>query len=157
MNKILIALDYDPTAEKVAEAGYALARAMQAEVILLHVLADTMYYMPVDYFPVMGFTGIPQTSLPEPLNIDELKKGAQLFLDASKQHLGDDNIKTIVIEGDFAETILTIAKEQDVSILVVGSHSRSGLEKILMGSVIEKLLHDSNVPLYIVPTKIKEK
>ena len=41
----------------------------------------------------------------------------------------------------------------DVSVIVAGSHRRSGLEKILTGSVTEKLLHDSKIPLFIIPTK----
>ena len=44
LKKILIALDYDPTAKKVAEAGYTLAVAMNAEVTLLHVISDPVYY-----------------------------------------------------------------------------------------------------------------
>ncbi len=157
MKKILIALDYDPTAEKVAETGYALAKSMNATVVLLHVLADTMYYMPLEYSPVMGFSGMAPVDLIQPLDLDELKKGAQLFLEASKQHLGDAAIQTIVVEGEFAEAILDTALEQGADIIVAGSHSRNALEKILMGSVTEKLLHDSSIPLFIVPTKKKEK
>jgi hypothetical protein len=55
MKKVLIALDYDPTAQKVAESGYALA-AMGAEVVLLHVLSDPVYssqYSPVGDLPDM--------------------------------------------------------------------------------------------------------
>jgi len=37
MKKVLIALDYNPTAKKVAEAGYAMAKAMNADIFLLHV------------------------------------------------------------------------------------------------------------------------
>ena len=40
MKKVLIALDYDPTAQKVAETGFSLAKTMGAEVILLHVISD---------------------------------------------------------------------------------------------------------------------
>jgi nucleotide-binding universal stress UspA family protein len=44
LKKVLIALDYDPTAQKVAETGYSLAKTMGAEVILLHVISDPVYY-----------------------------------------------------------------------------------------------------------------
>ena len=40
MKKVLIALDYDKTSKKVAAAGYTMAKAMNAEVILLHVISD---------------------------------------------------------------------------------------------------------------------
>lgn len=40
MNKILIALDYDPSAQKVAETGFSFAKAMKAEITLLHVMTN---------------------------------------------------------------------------------------------------------------------
>ena len=44
MKKILVTLDYDPSAQKVAEIGYKLGKAMNAEIILLHVIEDAVYY-----------------------------------------------------------------------------------------------------------------
>src|ERR1017187_7894635 len=98
MKKILIAIDYDPTAQKVAEAGYSLAKAMDAEVILLHVIADPEYYSLTQYNPIMGFTGYMDIGPLQLDMIDSLKKASQHFLDKSKQHLGDESIKTLVKE-----------------------------------------------------------
>lgn len=58
MKKILIAIDYNPTATGIAESGYSLAKSMNAEVILLHVVADYTYYSSLDYSPVLGFTAL---------------------------------------------------------------------------------------------------
>ena len=57
MKKVLIALDYEPPAQKIAETGYALAKGMNAEIVLLHVLSDANYYASLNYFPVMGYEG----------------------------------------------------------------------------------------------------
>ena len=59
-------------------------------------------------------------------------------------------------EGDFADSILEAAKEVHADIIVVGSHSRKWLENIVMGSVTEKVLHHTSIPLLIVPTKQKK-
>lgn len=153
MKKILIALDYDPTAQAIAEKGFMLAKAMGAEVTLLHVIADPVYYSSVNYSPIMGFSGYMDM---EPMQTDiteALKKESLVFLEKSKQHLADDSIKTLVTEGNFADSILVTAKEIDADIIVMGSHSRSWLNDILVGSVTEKVLHSSAVPLFIVPTK----
>lgn len=153
MKKVLIALDYNPTAQKVAEVGFSMAKAMNAEVILLHVISDPVYYSTTEYSPIMGFNGYLETAQLQ-LNSDgALKKATQHFLNKSKNHLGDKSIKTLVKEGDFAETILTTAKELNADIIVMGSHSRKWLENILMGSVTEKVLHNTSIPLFIVPTK----
>ena len=152
--KVVIALDYNPTAQKVAEIGYAVAKAMHAEVTLLHVVADPVYYSAAEYSPIMGFTGYLDTGLLQ-LTSEGLKKASQHFLDKSKNHLGDTTIKTLVSLGDFAETIIKTAKDIHADMIVLGSHSRKWLDEVLMGSVTEKVLHHSTIPLFIVPTKQK--
>ena len=153
MKKILIALDYNPTAQKVAETGHKLAKAMKARTILLHVIADATYYSSLNYSPIMGFGGFNSVDTIQTDTAEELKKVAQNYLDKSKQHLGDKMIQTEVRKGEFGETILKTATDLNVDIIVMGTHSRRGLEKILMGSVAEKVLHHSLIPLFIIPTR----
>ena len=153
MNKILIALDYDPTAQKVAESGYALAKAMGAEIILQHVILEPIYYSSPDYSPVMGYVGIGTADLLEMANSEKLENASMEFLTKTREHLGDKTIHLVVSGGDTAESILKTAKEFGVDIIVLGTHSRRWLDKILMGSVAEKVLHQSTVPLFIIPTK----
>lgn len=153
IKKVLIALDYSPTAQKVAETGFSMAKAMKAEVILLHVISDPVYYSSTEYSPIMGFTGYMNL---DPLQLDTvgtLKNASIKFLDKSRDHLGDKTIKTLVGEGDFADTILKTAKDMHADIIAMGSHSRKWLENILMGSVTEKVLHNTSIPLFIIPTK----
>ena len=153
MKKVLIAMDYDPTAQKIAEQGFKLAKAMGAEVVLLHVISDPVYYTSREYSPIMGFDGFLEMDPMLLKGIDGLKKASQEFLNKSKQHLGDESIHTLVKEGDFGETILKTAKEVHADTIVLGSHSRKWLENIVMGSVTEKVLHHTSIPLFIIPTK----
>jgi nucleotide-binding universal stress UspA family protein len=154
--KVLIALDYDPTAQKVAETGFSMAKSMSAEVILLHVISDPMYYSSTEYSPIMGFSNYIDVSEIQLNSVDGLKKASQYFLDKLKQHLGDRDIQTLVKDGDFADAILKAAKEVHADIIVIGSHSRKWLENIVMGSVTEKVLHHTSIPLFIVPTRKKK-
>jgi len=153
MKKVLIALDYNPTAQKVAEVGFSMANAMKAEVILLHVITDPVYYSSVEYSPIMGFNGFMETAPIQLNSVDSLKNASLQFLDKSKRHLGDKTIQTIVREGDLSESILKTAKEMHADIIVMGSHSRKWLENIVMGSVTETVLQHTTIPLFIVPTK----
>ncbi len=153
MKKVLIALDWDPTAQKVAETGFSLAKAMGAEVTLLHIITDPVYYSSTDYSPIMGFNGYMDLGPIQLDSIDSLKNASLHFLDKSKQHLGDETIRTLVKEGDLAEAILKAAKDQHADIIVMGSHSRRWLDEILMGGVTEKVLHHTSIPLFIIPTK----
>src|ERR1035437_9219855 len=152
MKKVLIALDYDPAAQKIAETGYALAKSMNARVILLHVVSDAAYYSSLNYSPIMGFDGFSNLDIVQTDVVEELKKAAQNYLDKSKQHLGDETIQTVIKEGDFGGSILDAATEMNVDVIVIGTHGRRGLDKILMGSVAEKVLHKSALQLFIIHT-----
>ena len=156
MKKILIALDYSPSAQKVAETGHKLAKAMHAEAVLLHVVSDAMHYSSLNYSPIMGFEGFSNYDIVETFNAEELKKLAQQYLDKTKRHLDDENIETVVTNGDFSETILKTASDLNVELIVMGTHSRHGLAKILIGSVAENVLHHTSIPLFIIPTRAPE-
>jgi nucleotide-binding universal stress UspA family protein len=153
MKKVLIALDYNPTAQKVAEVGFSMAKSMNAEVTLLHVITDPVFYSTSGYSPIMGFSGNMDMGSIQLESVDGLKNASLQYLDKSRQHLGDKTIKIMVKEGDFADSILETAKDLHADIIVIGSHSRKWLENILMGSVTEKVLHHTSIPLFIVPTK----
>lgn len=149
MKKVLIALDYDPTSKKVAEAGFAMAKAMGAEVTLLHVMVNSMMYTTA--YDNMGVWQIDTIETFEALKI--LETGSRNFLKKAKKHLGDPTIQTILKEGDFAQMILQTADEIKADCIVMGSHSQKWLENILMGSVTEEVLRKTSIPMFIVPTK----
>jgi nucleotide-binding universal stress UspA family protein len=153
MKKVLIALDYDPTSQKVAEMGFSLAKTMDAEVILCHIISDPVHYSTNDHITIMGFAGYMDTSQDQLVNNESLKKISLHFLDKTKKHLGDKSIQTVISEGDFAEAILKAAIDLHADVIVLGSHSRKWLESIIMGSVAEKVLHLTTIPLVIIPTK----
>lgn len=153
MKKVLIALDYDPSAQKIAESGYALAQSMNAEITLLHVVSEPNYYATVGISPI---TGLDDQLNVMPLtfdSMDDLKAEAHKYLNRIKAHLGGTSIHTSVQEGEAEDAILGTAKSMNADIIVLGSHSRRWIENILMGSVAEKVLKNTKVPLYIVPLK----
>jgi nucleotide-binding universal stress UspA family protein len=153
MKKILIALDYDPTAQKVAEKGFSLAKSMKAEVTLLHIMKDPGFYTTPGFDPILGYSGYVDVSPTVLQSEDGLIKASQKYLNKIREHLGDDTIQTLVKEGDYAKTIVESAEDLHSDIIVIGSHSQKWLENVLMGSVAESVMNQSSIPLFIVPTK----
>lgn len=151
MKKILIAIDYNPTAQNIAQTGYSLAKSMNAEVTLLHVVADYTYYSSLDYSPILGFDSFSNLGMIQTNTVAELQTAAGDYLQKMKDFLGGETIKTLVKDGDSGDAILDAAKETNADVIVMGSHSRHGLDKILMGSVAEKVLRNSKIPLFIIP------
>ena len=153
--KVLIAIDFYSSAQKVAEEGFAIAKAMGAQVILLHVVPNPINFDSTGHLTVMGFGGYPKTENGS-LKVDSedaLRDAAQQYLLNSKQHLGDKTIQTVVKEGEVAESILEVATEYKVNQIIMGSHSQKWLENIMMGSVAEKVLRLTTIPICIIPTK----
>jgi nucleotide-binding universal stress UspA family protein len=101
----------------------------------------------------MGFEIASAVDVTQTDAADETRNIAAAYLDKSKRHLGDETIQTVVRNGDFGETILETAKEVKADTIVMGTHSRRGLERILMGSVAEYVLHHTSIPVLIIPTK----
>ncbi len=150
MKKICIALDYNPSSEKVAQTGYAYAKALGAQTTLVHVIENAAYYA-MNYSPFMGYDS--------PFNttnlkiVKELQHGAENFLAASVEHLKSRDIHTKVLEGETAKAILEYCLEYNIDLLVIGTHSHSALENVLMGNVAVKIVRHAKIPILIVPTQ----
>ena len=150
MKKVLIALDYGLSAQKIAEKGFELAKSMNAKVTLLHVVAEESYYSSMDSAPFMGFYGNDFFNM---IDSEGLIDSSLNFLEKIKNHLNDSTIETIAVQGDFATVILETATSQHSTIIVVGSHSKNWLEKVVMGSVTESVLAKTKIPMFIIPIK----
>lgn len=145
----MITLDYNPNSEKVVNVGHELAKLMQAEVCLFHVLAEVRYYG-MQYEPFMGYEGY---AFPVDYRIQEdVVKVAQDYLDKTIKHLGGDNITTHLAEGDTAQRILEYSEEWNADVIVMGTHSHSTLEKLFLGTVASSVLEKTKIPVYMVPT-----
>ena len=153
MKKILIALDYDPSAQKVAESGFSLAKSLNAEVTLLHIMKDPGFYTTPGFSPIVGYSGFVDVSPTVLESAEGLKNASLQYLAKIREHLGDNTIQTLVKEGDFAKTIVESAEDLQSDIIVIGSHSQKWLENVLMGSVTESVMNQSSIPLFIVPTR----
>lgn len=150
MKKILIALDYTPAAQKVAEIGYAIAKALKAEVAIAHVITEAAFYA-IDYSPIMGYKGSYTEGAKE--IVKDIKKEAENFLAASVQHLDDKNIQTMVLEGDTMQAILNCCKEWRADMIVLGSHSHHGLDRIFGTDTAHYILKHSGIPMLAIPTE----
>lgn len=150
MKKVLIALDYGLSAQKIAEKGFELAKSMNAKVTLLHVVADESYYTTMDSAPFMGFYGYDFFNIDKK---DSLIESSKNFLEKIKKHLKDSDIEVVAEQGDFPSVILDIAKRFHYDIIVLGSHSKNWLESVVIGSVTESVLAKTKIPMFIIPVK----
>lgn len=155
MKTVIIGVDYDSSAQKIAETGYEFAKSMGARVILLHVISDYLYYSSLGYSPILGYDGFGNPGAIPIDSMENLEKSVQDYLNSIKKNLGDETIETLIKEGNYGETIVATAGEIKADLVIMGTHGRRGLEKIMMGSVAEKVLATSAIPILVIPTKGK--
>jgi nucleotide-binding universal stress UspA family protein len=151
--KVLIALDFNSNAYKIAETGTEIAKAMNAEITLLHVVENEVYYTTFMTSPITGIFDFDNATFYQYMNSNGLNEAATYYLEKIKKHLKDDKIIIQVDNGDFASIILKNAKHLNADLIIMGSHSQKWLEKILVGSTTQDVLNQSKIPLLIIPTK----
>lgn len=156
MKKILIALDYEPSAQMIANAGYNIAKAMNAETILLHVIPESSFYSSLKYSAILGFDSLSTVNMVDRESMTDLTNAAEGFLQTIKQKIGDGSINTAVRNGDLSGIILEAARDIKADMIVIGTHHRKGIDKMLLGSVAEKVFRHSQIPILIIPVTIVE-
>ena len=143
-NRIMIALDESATAARALEQGATLASQLQASVALVYVV-DTRLLISQE-------TGIPADRLSE-----EFEQLGKQTLDAAATHVAHGAAPLeIVRAGDPVREILAAAHEWHADLLVLGTHARSGLTRMFVGSTAEGVLRRSSCPVLIVPDRDDE-
>lgn len=144
IDKILIAADDSSSSIRAVKHGYDLAAGLKAKVALLSVINGYEASGNVD-------AGI----FPEQIT-PELKKDAEELLHQFKNDYGHGiDTEIFVPIGNVKKIILDTAQEWEAKVIVVGTHGRTGLQKLLMGSVAEHIIRHSPIPVFIVPTEKK--
>lgn len=141
LKKILIAIDNGPASEKVVSNGFQLGKQLNAEMALVSI---------VDTTALMTDGAVTPREFANSIKKD-YKKSQQMLIDKLCK---DCNIWTFVEEGKPFEAILKVADDWDADLIVLGTHGRTGLSHILMGSVAEKIVRHSVKPLFIIPVKL---
>lgn len=126
---VLIPIDFSPCSRKAAEEGVAVVRGFGGKVIFLHVM-DFQYIYPAGY-------GAEAIFIPQPAP-SELEPEWQEFL--SGLPLNEVNWEKQTREGRAAPTIADAALETGADLVAIGTHGRTGLAHVLLGSVAEAVL-----------------
>ncbi len=153
IKKVLIALDYDSNSNQIAKIGHQLAKGIGAETILLHIVADESNYTAMQYNPIMGMGGFDYNVFADVIDTKGFLDAGNYYLEHIKDNLNDQSIEILVKIGDASNEILINANAINADLIVIGTHSKRWLEKILIGSVSESVLKDSKIPVLIIPTK----
>ena len=153
--KILIGIDDSRQSEKAAVYGFALAKSLGATVGLVEVVEPIMI-APVNSGLVGGEMDMLNTTLPPMEIIDAQESSAKTVMQRFVAMYGEEhNITQFLENGDAATVLIDTAIKFNADLIVVGSHGRSGFNRLLSGSVAEDVSRHSEIPVLVVPLKEK--
>ena len=142
LQKILVPIDFSVCSEKAVQYALALAQEFGAELILTHV---------VQPYPIV--TELPSTMAE--LQV-ELEKCATLRLDKIRQSIKGAQCHSVLRVGHAVHQILSVAREEDVDVIIIATHGRTGLAHTVLGSVAERVVRHAGCPVLIVREKEHE-
>jgi len=149
--RILVPLDGSKTGEaaipNVEDLAVKMAPATKIEVILLQVV-------PMLTYNVLTEGGTAQISYSEK-DMQQIKQKAKEYLDkvAERMRAKGLNARTIVVAGHAAEEIVRVALEINANIIAMSTHGLSGLKRWALGSIADKVLHISDIPVLVIRAK----
>lgn len=143
LKKILLPTDFSGCANYALPYAAAIARATKAQIICVHVVEPVV--------PAVGYTG-----LAEPLPIadisEQLEDSAERQLPklAECEECAGLNVEEVIVHGDAAAEIVRVASEQEADLIVISSHGRTGLGRIIFGSTAESVVRHASCPVLVV-------
>ncbi len=136
--KVLIAVDSSEYAMKAAKKGLELAHQLGAKAALVFVVDKSK-----------GMGNIDAGITPSQALIVLKREAEQTLEELTEMYSGNEVIK-FMPEGSPEEDILKTAENWNADLLVLGTHGRTGLKRILMGSIAEHIVRYSVIPVMVV-------
>ena len=145
--KILCAIDFSEHSKQVAEYAREMAECGGGEIIVLYAAPSLSQYV--------GFH-VPHNSIEN--FVGEITGAAEKSMeDFVSENFSGLTAKGIVATGFAAEEILNTADKEEVDIIIMGTHGRKGIDRILFGSVAEKVVKNANQPVLTIRPQAGDK
>lgn len=154
VTKILVPIDYSDHSVRALQWGASLAEKYGAQLLLLHVIPRASEELPAPWNAYSPGRIAPGPLLREegtPIDLvemaqNDLKDLAMAKLDESRP------VSLTVRVGTPAEEILRLAQDEGVDLIAMGTHGRTGLRHVLMGSIAETVMRAAPCPVFTVKT-----
>jgi len=146
IQRILCPIDFSDCSRRALDHAIAIARWYKSAVTVLHVF-PTAEAAPVGLRPVVF-----EPILLSPAERDKLLADTKAF--AAAESAPGISIQAAVREGHVAAEILEQVETTKTDLIVVGTHGRSGFQRLLLGSVAERILREARCPVMTVPRRL---
>jgi nucleotide-binding universal stress UspA family protein len=146
---LLVAVDFSPFSEEALIFAGGLAEKLEAQLLVLHVIHD-----PAEapgFYAQKGEKKKFLKSMEEAA--DEMMEEFVLKMrQAYPDQISIQKAKTLLVVGTPVTRIVEVAKKKKVDMIILGSHGRTGLAHLLVGSKVQGVVHLSPIPVTVVKT-----
>lgn len=150
--KVLFCTDFSENSDYAFDFAYGIAKRDEGLLYILHVLPDNpeLHQAFAEKYISKG-------------NLEKIKKDIKEDLDEKYAEHYTKNIENevsyeiVTRSGRQEEEILKFANEKNVDIIVMGTHGKTGIERVFFGSIANKVIKYSTSPVFIIPCKKKVK
>ena len=143
VKRVVVGTDFSEGAERALTVAIRFARLLGATIDLVRV-----YAMP-SVGAVSPLPGIVPRTPPSPEILADLQRGLDHL--ALKVRESGIDCFTVSLQGSAADQIVAHAKLVAAELIVMGTHGRTGIRRVLLGSVAEQVLHKAQCPVLVVP------
>ena len=145
LKRVFVALDGSLLAEKILPRVVELAKHMHLEVVLVRVWS----------LPSTASLGSEGYGMPNFEHLtEEITQEAKRYLEGKVRQLkkeGLESASSVLLEGNAAQEIINFAKQTPESLPVICTHGRSGLNRLVLGSVADRVVRYSGSPVLVIP------
>jgi nucleotide-binding universal stress UspA family protein len=141
IKKILVPVDFSENSKKILQDALTKAGQLNAKVMVVYVVEGLENY---------GGLSIPHISLAE--FEKELVQSATKKMESFLEENMDPSVahESKILHGDIVEKINTFAESEGVDMIIMGTHGYKGLEKVLFGSVAERVVKTAPCPVLTI-------
>lgn len=139
LSKILLPVDFSDRSRGAARYARMLAERYGSEILMLHVVEPIRYE-----FSAMEFGGTVLTDLAAN-RAAQARRRLENFLEAE---LAGQRLRRLMLEGDAAQTIVDVARREEVGLITMPTHGFGRFRRFILGSVTAKVLHDAQCPVW---------
>lgn len=137
IHQIIVPVDLEEHTEKIIEYAAYMANKLSANLTIVHV---------IEPFPTVGDMDMGLTAL-ENYRENRLKHATE-FLE--KTAASYPNSRTAVIQGEIVDEIVEFTRKQNGDLIIIGTHGSKGIEKLLLGSVAERVVKNAHCPTLVM-------
>ncbi len=154
--RILVAVDSDEIAEAVVATAAGLAQPLGAQIALLHVVDSAAAITPLAAAAEPAGLGVPTLGGAANMQVteqvlEEQQQVGETFVEGLVDRLPAGIAAEVLLrEGAPAATIVAAAKEWHAALIVIGTHGRGGMERLVVGSTAEAVLRAAACPVLTI-------